>query len=164
MAGKKTDQERDGRRQRVAELYLQGISSPGEIAKQLNVSSHTIVKDLKFIRKHIEDKAAKTLNKRKNKSLARINLIIRKAWEIFDNKQYTKPETKLSAQRVIISALELEAKVDGLISEKLTVGPEQASQALLKKLRDIEARAKAEADGDGHKEGEIENAELRSET
>ena len=164
MTGKKKDFERDERRQKVAELYLQGISSPSEIGEVLKVSSHTIVKDLKFLRRHIEDRAIKTLEKRKNKSLSRINLVIRKAWEIFDNTKYVKPETKLSAQRVIISALELEAKVDGLISEKLTVGPELASQALMKRLRDIEEKAKAEAEGNGHKEGEVDNALTRSET
>jgi len=61
MAKKKTDPERDERRQRVAEFYLQGISSPSEIALQLNVSSRTIVSDLKFIRRLIEEKAIKTL-------------------------------------------------------------------------------------------------------
>jgi len=64
---------------------------------------------------------------------------------------------------VIISALELEAKVDGLITEKLTIGPEQASQKLLKELKEIEAKAQQDK-GNGHKEGEVENAELGSKT
>jgi len=150
--------ERAERRAKVAELHLKGYSNL-EIVKELGSTHTTVSGDLTYFRKQMEARVIKKLEYRKKRAIARINLVQKKAWDIFDS--VINDNIKLAAQRVIISALELGAKVDGLIQEKLVMGPEQESQKLLKELKEIEAKAQ-ENKGNGHEEGEITNAKLGS--
>jgi len=145
MAKNATILERAERRAKVADLHLKGYSNL-EIINELKSTATTISADITYLRKQMDAKAIRKLEYRKKRALAKVNLIQKKAWDIFDNVK--NENIKLAAQRVIISALELGAKVDGLIQEKLTIGPEQASQKLLKELKDLEVKAQ----GNGNKE------------
>lgn len=150
------------RRAKVAELHLKGYTNL-EIAKELGVTGKTVGEDMKYIKRLMDARVVKSLEYRKKRHLEKINLVQKKAWDIFDDTRIKNQSIRLAAQRVIISALELGAKVDGLIQEKLTIGPEQASQKLLKELKDLEEKAQAdENEGDGHKEEELTSAELGS--
>lgn len=146
---KQKQKRKQDRRGLVADLFYKGFKAE-EIASKLGVKVQSVREDLKIIRQWLNRKTIKKLEYRKNQSIAKIELAQRKAWGIFEANG--DPTVKLGAQRVVVSLLELEAKVEGVIAERVVGGAEAQAAKLLDRLMKIDQEAKAK--GNGHKEGE----------
>ena len=135
------------RREKVADYYFKGYK-PREIAEKCDLTLPQVRADIHVIKGWLSAKTIKRLEYRKNRSLAKIELAQRKAWGIWEaNASY--PNIQLSAQRVIKELLELEARVEGVIAEKLIVEPDREASKLMEELRKIEKEANK---GNGHEE------------
>lgn len=140
------------RREKVADYHFKGYKVR-EIAGLLELSLPQVRADIKVIKGWLSAKTIKKLEYRKNRSIAKIELAQRTAWGIFE-RYSAQPNIQLSAQRVIKELLELEAKVEGVIAEKLVVGPDLEATKLMEELKAIEEKAR----DNGHKEEESVSA------
>ena len=134
------------RRAQVQQLYFQGYTIK-EIIDKLQKPRRLIQDDVQRLRMNLERREIKKIEYRKNKILAKITLLQRTAWGILDDCRKRKPTLALTAGRLINSSHELEAKVEGVIAEKIVGGPDKAMSDLMKELRQIETKS-LEADKD----------------
>lgn len=137
--------DRIKRREMVADLYFKGYLRPA-IAERLKkegmeVSTRTISKDLQLIKKQLRTKSIATLEYRKAKYLRALDQVRSDAWAL--RERFGKePSACFASHRVVISALDLQAKIDGVITEKISVAPGRIEE-LQKELIGIEKEAKA---------------------
>lgn len=143
-----TKTEKTERRRKVALLYLKGYSAK-EICQKLNLSPTIVAVDIKTLDEAFNVKTIRTLEYRKSRILAKIQLEERDAAEIREQFKNT-PSVVLATKRVMKELLELEAKVEGVIAEKLTTTPDIKASQIQRELKAI----LTEAEGDGHKKGE----------
>lgn len=156
------DRERYERRDKVANLFNKGYNS-ADISRKLGVNEATVKGDLAVIRQALMPKTVAALEYRRNKSLAGLNLIKTKAWEVHEDAE--KIVGKQKRTYVLLRALghltkieEEIAKVQGLTTDKIAVPPTKKGEKLMKEIRDIKAKDK----GDGHREEQVEVEDARS--
>jgi hypothetical protein len=91
MANKSTSRDTAiaNRRQKAGEMYLRGRTQ-NEIALELRVGQPCISKDLAFLRKEWLQSALMDFNEAKSRELARIDVLEREAWEVYEKSKEEK--------------------------------------------------------------------------
>ena len=142
---------REKRRRLVADFFFKGYTpqmiSEALEANGVEVSRRTLGNDLRLLRHKVKTKRVENIDYRKNKYLRALDQIRSDAWIL--RERFTKqPSACFASHRVGISALELQAKIDGVITEKIPGGQDKAILELQKELKSIEEKARS-AKGDG---------------
>ncbi len=105
------------RRQRVAELYVKGLSQH-QIAEQVGVTQKTICKDLQVVREQWQESALLNFNERTALELARLDRLESEAWAAFERSkrdletETDRVETTTGGDRVITSVTKKQVNAD----------------------------------------------------
>lgn len=122
----------------IMELSLKGYT-PKEIALQLRVGQPVVRSHLNAIEAHFLPAQETSLLYRKNERLAKLQLLEKEIW--LDIEKHKEHPTQVAAlRRILMTAYELGAKLEGLISEKVQVGADAALKKLLEEVRNVEVR------------------------
>ena len=136
--------EADQLRQIVTSLFLKGYNQDKILedlqTKGYEVSPATLGVALRKVKRQLHKKKTEAIEYRKRKYLKALDEIRSDAWDL-RQKFANQPSACFASHRVNISALELQAKIDGVISEKLTVVPDAEIIKLKKELKETEERA-----------------------
>jgi hypothetical protein len=152
---KRSREERKGQKQSelaIAELWFQG-NSQHDIMEKLGFEAKYVTRVLRQISAQLEPKTVRAIEYRRNKCLAKIRLVQKKAWEI-NEEERLPAEKRLAALRVVTSSQELEAKIEGITQEKIVIKEaEKEAGELLKELKKLEEKeAKSIPEDSGIKE------------
>ena len=136
-------------RKKVAELWYKGYTQP-EICEKTGLSKKQVSDDIKVIKRLLEPKTIRQVEYYRNQSRNRLDIIRKSAWGIYSNKN-SRYGARVAALNVLLKVEELSAKVDGVVADKGTAGPDKKAEELSKELVAI---AKGKKDN-GHKDVEV---------
>jgi len=148
LGKKRRDWVPSDRRKKVADLWYKGHLQH-DIAKAMGITIKQVSDDLKVVKRLLEPKTIRAIEYYRNRSRHRLDMIRKAAWEMADESEVSSG-AKVAALRLVKEVEELTVKVDGVVGEKMTAGPDRKAEELMKELRTI-----AKGKDNGHKEVEV---------
>ena len=146
---KKRNFDRSKRQREIARLWFKGLTKE-EIAEKTGIPQIQVSEDLKFIKFQLQPRTIRSIEYYRNKSRARLDMIRQKAWDFVEEGDL-KDGSRIAALRLVREIEDLQTKVDGIVSDKLSAGPDKRAEELAKKLVAI---ASQKDKGNGHDEKE----------
>lgn len=132
------------RQRKIARLWFRGYTKE-EIVEATGISTGQVAEDLRVIRFQLQPQTIQGLEYYRNKSRARLDMIRKKAWELVDDRVLGE-SARIAALEVARKVEDLQTKVDGIVTGKMTEGPDKRATELQKQL----LKLAPQAGGDGH--------------
>ena len=130
------------RQSEIDELWFKGFRKATDIVEKTAFPLLFVKKRLTFLKKSLTPKTQAGLQYEKNKILEEIALVQRLGWEIAEDTKKDGKAIALSAGRLVVSVLDLKAKVSGVVQEKLVRSPGEEASKLLSDIRKLEQESK----------------------
>jgi len=162
---KPIDRVKSDRQNAIAKLYFKGYGTPALIMPVINkylkdedkLTLKEVQHYLKLVKTALNPSTQKSIEYRRAQLRREIQAAQQKAWEFVDGTALgiqLLPKEKIAALRVVVSTVDLRAKIEGVTQEKVIIDDtDKTAQANIDELAKIEKEArKAQLAGVTHEE------------